>query len=51
MKRELNAEPDLETLAGWDAVDKVAAAVLPTLVSATDLYRGQIVALRPLFED
>ena len=50
-KRELNAEPDLETLADWDTADKAPAAVLPTLVSATELYRGEIVALRPLFED
>lgn len=50
MKRELTAEPDLETLAAWDAEDKVPAAVLPPLVSATELYRGQVVTLRPLFE-
>lgn len=51
MKRELTAEPDLESLAAWDAEDKVPAAVLPSLVSATELYRGQIVTLRPLFEN
>jgi len=51
LKRELSAEPDLETLAGWDAGDKAPAAALPSLVSATELYRGDIVALRPLFED
>ena len=51
MKHELNAALDLETLAGWDAADKGGTAVLPTLYSATDLYQGQIVALRPLFED
>src|ERR1017187_3219314 len=51
MKRELTAEPDLETLAGWDADDKTPTAPLPPLVSATELYRGQIVSLRPLFEN
>jgi RecA-family ATPase len=51
MKRELAAAPDLETLAAWDAEDTVSAAALPPLVSATELYQGQIVSLRPLFED
>jgi AAA domain len=51
LKRELTAAPDLETLAAWDTEDKRSAVVLPPLVSATELYRGQIVALRPLFED
>jgi DNA-binding transcriptional ArsR family regulator len=51
MKRELTAEPDLETLADWDTADQVPAAALPPLVSARDLYRGQIVTLRPLFQD
>jgi len=51
MKRELAAEPDLETLASWDADDKTPTATLPPLVSATELYRGQIVSLRPLFEN
>src|ERR1700730_12806183 len=51
MKRELTAEPDLETLAAWDAEDETPAAVLPPLVSAAELYRSQIVTLRPLFED
>ncbi len=51
MKRELTAETDLETLAAWDAEEKAPASVLPPLVSATELYRGQIVTLRPLFED
>jgi AAA domain len=51
LKRELTAAPDLETLAAWDAEDTVPAAVLPPLVSATELYQGQIVTLRPLFED
>jgi DNA-binding transcriptional ArsR family regulator len=50
VKRELTAEPDLEPLAAWDAEDKASAVVLPPLVSATELYRGQIVTLRPLFE-
>jgi len=51
MKRELTAEPDLEKLADWDAEDKPPTESLPPLVSATDLYRGQIVTLRPLFQD
>jgi AAA domain/Winged helix-turn-helix DNA-binding len=51
MKRELTAEPDLEDLADWDADDKAPAAVLPPLISAAELYRDQIVTLRPLFED
>jgi len=51
MKRELTAEPDLETLADWDAEDKAPAAVPPPLISAAELYRDQIVTLRPLFED
>lgn len=51
LKRELAAEPDLEALAAWDTDDKAPAAILPPLVSATELYQGQIVALRPLFED
>ena len=51
MKRELTAEPDLENLAAWDGEDKVQATVLPRLISATELYRGQIATLRPLFED
>jgi RecA-family ATPase len=49
-KRELNAELDLQSLADWDTDDKVPAVNLPPLVSATELYQGQIVALRPLFE-
>jgi DNA-binding transcriptional ArsR family regulator len=51
MKRELAAAPDLETLACWDADDKTPITILPPLVSATELYRGQIVSLRPLFEN
>src|ERR1700690_1954410 len=50
MKRELAAEPDLEPLAAWDVEDKAPASVLPALVSATELYRGHVVTLRPLFE-
>jgi hypothetical protein len=50
MKRELTAEPDLETLADWDAEDRTPTAGVPPLVSATELYRGQVVTLRPLFE-
>jgi DNA-binding transcriptional ArsR family regulator len=50
MKRELTTEPDLESLADWDAADKAPPAVLPPLISAAELYRGQIVTLRPLFE-
>src|ERR1035437_1593312 len=38
-------------MADWDTGDKTPAAALPPLVSATELYRGQIVTLRPLFED
>jgi DNA-binding transcriptional ArsR family regulator len=51
MKRELTAEPDLATLADWDSENKAPSTGLPLLVSATELYRGQIVTLRPLFED
>ena len=51
MKRELTAEPDLEALADWDAGDTAPAAVLPPLISAAELYRDQIVTLRPLFAD
>ena len=51
MKRELAPEPDLETLASWGADDKTSTATQPLLVSATELYRGQIVSLRPLFEN
>jgi DNA-binding transcriptional ArsR family regulator len=51
MKRELTAEPDLEKLADWDVEDKPPTESLPSLVSATELYRGQIVTLRPLFQD
>src|SRR4051812_18340378 len=51
MKRELTAEPDLENLAGWGSEDKLPAAVMPALVSATELYRCEIATLRPLFED
>src|SRR4051812_3992872 len=50
MKREINSEPDLEALADWEA-DNKALAVLPPLVSATELYQGQIVTLRPLLKD
>src|SRR5258707_4382426 len=50
MKRELSAEPDIEALADWGAETKPRTAGLPPLVSATELYRGQIVSLRPLFE-
>jgi DNA-binding transcriptional ArsR family regulator len=50
MKRELTAAPDLEKLAAWDAEERSSAAVLPPLITATELYRGQIVTLRPLFE-
>ena len=46
VKRELASEPDLETLASWDADDNIPTATLPLLVSATELYRGQIVSLR-----
>jgi len=51
MKRELIAEPDLETLAGWDGEHKTSVVVLPPLVSATELYRGQVATLRPLFDN
>jgi hypothetical protein len=51
VKRELTAEPDLQSLADWDVENSVRAAVLPPLVSATELYQGQILTLRPLFED
>ena len=51
MKRELMADPDLATLADWDSENKTQQASLPPLVSATELYRGQVVTLRPLFED
>jgi DNA-binding MarR family transcriptional regulator len=47
MKRELIAETDLESLAGWEAAPEVTG---PALVSAAELYRGQLVNLRPLFE-
>src|SRR5260370_26575872 len=50
MKRELTAEPDLQALAGWDAEQEIPGAVLPPVVTATELYRGPIVTLRPLFE-
>jgi AAA domain/Winged helix-turn-helix DNA-binding len=50
VKRELTAEEDLASLAAWETEDKVPAAVLPALISATELYQGQIVALRPLLE-
>jgi DNA-binding transcriptional ArsR family regulator len=51
MKRELTAEPDLATLADWDGENKASAAALPSLITATELYRGQVITLRPLFED
>jgi DNA-binding transcriptional ArsR family regulator len=50
MKRELTAEPDLEILADWDGENQAPSTALPSLVSATELYRGQLVTLRPLFE-
>jgi hypothetical protein len=50
MKRELTAEPDLEPLAAWDAGEAAPAAGAPILVSATELYQAQIIALRPVFE-
>ncbi len=51
MKRELIAEPDLEQLADWDAEEKVAATILPSLVTATELYHGELISLRPLFRE
>ncbi len=50
MKRELAVEPDLEKLAHWDTEDKAAAPGLPALISARELYRGEVETLRPLFD-
>jgi DNA-binding transcriptional ArsR family regulator len=50
MTRELTAEPDLESLADWENENKEPSVVLPPLVSAAELYRTQVTALRPLFD-
>jgi AAA domain/Winged helix-turn-helix DNA-binding len=50
MKCELRDVPDLETLAAWDSEDEVPATILPQLISATELYKGEVVPLRPLIK-
>lgn len=50
MKRELIAEADLSALSDWEAKHEKSPFVLPSLVSATELYRGKIPILRPLLQ-
>ena len=50
MKRELAAEPDLESLAIWDAPEQANAAALPHVVTGAELYAGEVVRLRPLLD-
>jgi hypothetical protein len=50
VKCELIDMPDLDTLANWDSDDEPPVITLPPLVSATDLYKGEVVPLRPLIK-
>jgi DNA-binding transcriptional ArsR family regulator len=52
MKCELTDEPDLASLATWDAseVSAVNAAAMPHVVTGAELYAGEVVRLRPLIE-
>src|SRR5678810_369572 len=48
MRCEIQTAADIDAIA---ACDSTPATALPPVISATELYRGEVVTLRLLFED